>query len=66
MGPSGSGKTTLLSVLGGRPPKLLEAEGSVKVNGRPLSKAGRRRIGYVLQVGAAREPCWLMTAASLC
>lgn len=51
MGPSGSGKTTLLSVLGGRPPKLLEAEGSVRVNGRPLSKAGRRRIGYVLQVG---------------
>jgi hypothetical protein len=56
VGPSGSGKTTLLSVLGGRPPKLLEWEGRVLVNGRPLTKAGRRRIGYVLQVG--RAPGW--------
>jgi ABC-type multidrug transport system ATPase subunit len=50
MGPSGSGKTSLLSVLGGRAPSQVTVSGAVTVAGRPLGKAMRRRIGFVLQV----------------
>ncbi|GLC73199.1 hypothetical protein PLESTF_001346200 [Pleodorina starrii] len=49
MGPSGSGKTSLLSVLGGRAPSQVRVSGSVTVDGAPLSKAMRRKIGFVLQ-----------------
>ncbi|KAG2493515.1 hypothetical protein HYH03_008330 [Edaphochlamys debaryana] len=49
MGPSGSGKTSLLSVLGGRAPSQVEVRGHVTVDGVPLTKAVRRRIGFVLQ-----------------
>eukprot|EP00803_Ostreobium_quekettii_P011326 evm.model.scf_570.3 EVM.evm.TU.scf_570.3 scf_570:75122-78373(+) len=49
MGPSGSGKTSFISVLGGRKPKLMEADGDILFNGRPLNKAMKRRIGFVLQ-----------------
>lgn len=49
MGPSGSGKTSLISVLGGRKPKLMTAEGDMLFNGKPLDKAMKRRVGFVLQ-----------------
>ncbi|GLI64950.1 hypothetical protein VaNZ11_008355, partial [Volvox africanus] len=49
MGPSGSGKTSLLSVLGGRAPSAVRVTGAVTVEGNPLSKAMRRKIGFVLQ-----------------
>lgn len=49
MGPSGSGKTSLISVLGGRKPKLMDVEGNMLFNGKPLNKAMKRRIGFVLQ-----------------
>jgi ABC-type multidrug transport system fused ATPase/permease subunit len=50
MGPSGSGKTTLLSLLGGRAPAAARQAGSVLFNDAPLTKGGKRAIGYVLQV----------------
>ncbi|KAJ9515493.1 hypothetical protein QJQ45_016484 [Haematococcus lacustris] len=49
MGPSGSGKTSLLSVLGGRSPRAIKLEGNILINGERMSKAMRRRIGFVLQ-----------------
>eukprot|EP00803_Ostreobium_quekettii_P006485 evm.model.scf_157.4 EVM.evm.TU.scf_157.4 scf_157:83416-93168(-) len=49
MGPSGSGKTSFISVLGGRKPKLMDAEGDILFNGKPLDKAMKRRVGFVLQ-----------------
>eukprot|EP00803_Ostreobium_quekettii_P010334 evm.model.scf_2037.2 EVM.evm.TU.scf_2037.2 scf_2037:9622-19005(-) len=49
MGPSGSGKTSFISVLGGRKPAAMEAEGEMLFNGKPLDKAMKRRVGFVLQ-----------------
>jgi ABC-type multidrug transport system ATPase subunit len=46
MGPSGAGKTTLIQILCGREKP---SQGSVTLNGHPMSKAGRRAIGYVTQ-----------------
>ncbi|XP_033747907.1 ABC transporter G family member 14-like [Pecten maximus] len=46
MGPTGAGKTTLLSVLAGR---ISYDSGTINLNGSPLDKAQRRRLGYVLQ-----------------
>ncbi|XP_068211541.1 uncharacterized protein E23 isoform X2 [Palaemon carinicauda] len=46
MGPSGSGKTSLLNVISGR---LRPTNGSISVNGVPLSKRHKRQICYVLQ-----------------
>lgn len=49
MGPSGSGKTSLLNVLAQRvPPK--NVAGGVFVDGSPLSKSFKRRMGFVFQV----------------
>lgn len=48
MGPSGSGKTSLLNVLAQRvPPKSVS--GGVFVDGSPLSKSFKRRMGFVFQ-----------------
>ncbi|GMH34295.1 hypothetical protein BSKO_02129 [Bryopsis sp. KO-2023] len=49
MGPSGSGKTTLVSALGCRLPKKMEMKGEITVNDRPMTKAARRKIGFVSQ-----------------
>jgi len=51
MGPSGAGKTTLLTLLAGREMKSTGemTAGSITVNGEPMTKRVRRRIGYVLQ-----------------
>ncbi|GIL50151.1 hypothetical protein Vafri_6284 [Volvox africanus] len=47
MGPSGGGKTSLLTLLGGRSTARLE--GSVNFNGSKMSKALKRKLGYVMQ-----------------
>ncbi|CAG9466391.1 unnamed protein product [Pedinophyceae sp. YPF-701] len=49
MGPSGSGKTSLLSLLGGRRSGAVEVSGHMLFNGDPLSRAVKRKIGFVLQ-----------------
>ena len=49
MGPSGSGKTSVLNVLAQRVP-LKSVSGGVFVDGRPLSKSFKRRMGFVFQV----------------
>jgi len=49
MGPSGSGKTSLLSIIAGRAAKAVETRGRVTAKGERLSKADKRRIGFVLQ-----------------
>eukprot|EP00752_Nemacystus_decipiens_P017531 g15711.t1 len=48
MGPSGSGKTSLLNVLAQRVPQK-QVTGSVFVDGSPLSKSFKRRMGFVFQ-----------------
>ena len=49
MGPSGSGKTSLLNVLAQRVPHK-SVSGGVFVDGSPLSKSFKRRMGFVFQV----------------
>jgi ABC-type branched-subunit amino acid transport system ATPase component len=49
MGPSGSGKTSLLSIIAGRAAKAVETKGRVTTGGQRLTKADKRRIGFVLQ-----------------
>lgn len=49
MGPSGSGKTSLLSIIAGRAAKAVETRGRVTSGGQRLTKAAKRRIGFVLQ-----------------
>ncbi|KAL6007784.1 ABC transporter G member 25 [Asimina triloba] len=48
LGPSGSGKSTLLNVLAGRIHHSCYT-GSVRANGRPLTKSITRRTGFVTQ-----------------
>ncbi|CAB1099125.1 ABC [Ectocarpus sp. CCAP 1310/34] len=48
MGPSGSGKTSLLNVLAQRVPHK-SVTGGVFVDGSPLSKSFKRRMGFVFQ-----------------
>eukprot|EP00903_Cladosiphon_okamuranus_P006188 g6085.t1 len=48
MGPSGSGKTSLLNVLAQRVPQK-QVKGRVFVDGSPLSKSFKRRMGFVFQ-----------------
>ncbi|KAG2425311.1 hypothetical protein HXX76_013891 [Chlamydomonas incerta] len=47
MGPSGGGKTSLLTLLGGRSTARLG--GSIAFNGAKMSKATKRKMGYVSQ-----------------
>ena len=49
MGPSGSGKTSLLNVLAQRVPHK-HVTGNVFVDGSPLTKSFKRRMGFVFQV----------------
>lgn len=49
MGPSGSGKTSLLNVLAQRVPNKY-ISGNVFIDGKPDSKAFKRRMGFVFQV----------------
>lgn len=49
MGPSGSGKSTLLSLLGGR--STARVSGRIDFNNAPISKAVKRKLGFVTQVG---------------
>lgn len=49
MGPSGSGKSTLLEILGGRSSRSLRCKGQVLFNGEGLTKAVKRKLGYVAQ-----------------
>lgn len=49
MGPSGSGKTSLLKVLAQRVPQK-DVTGGVFVDGSPLSKSFKKRMGFVFQV----------------
>lgn len=46
VGPSGCGKSTLLNLLAGM---LAPEEGSIRLNGEPLSRENRLQIGYMLQ-----------------
>lgn len=55
MGPSGSGKTSLLNVLAQRVPNK-DVSGSVFVDGSPLSKSFKRRMGFVFQVVKRTPP----------
>jgi ABC-type multidrug transport system ATPase subunit len=48
MGPSGSGKTTLLNVLARRSTKAKSIEGSILVNGRPLTKSEFRQASCLV------------------
>lgn len=49
LGPSGSGKTTLLTTLGGRHGGGGRLSGNITYNGKPLSNAMKRDIGFVTQ-----------------
>ncbi|KAF3442119.1 hypothetical protein FNV43_RR16035 [Rhamnella rubrinervis] len=49
LGPSGSGKTTLLTTLGGRHGGGGRLSGNITYNGKPLSNAMKRNIGFVTQ-----------------
>lgn len=49
MGPSGGGKTSLLTLLGGRSTARLG--GTIAFNGAKMTKATKRKMGYVSQVG---------------
>lgn len=49
MGPSGSGKTSLLNVLAQRVPHKC-VTGNTFVNGSPMAKSFKRRMGFVFQV----------------
>ncbi|KAG5177382.1 ATP-binding cassette superfamily [Tribonema minus] len=48
MGPSGSGKTSLLNVLAQRVPSK-NVHGGTYVDGKPLTKAFKRQMGFVFQ-----------------
>lgn len=61
----------MLTILDARQQKAMRVEGSVTFNGAPLSKATRRRIGFVMQARwlEGREPwavqqCLLASPAS--
>ena len=54
MGPSGSGKTSLLNVLAQRVPQK-HVTGNVFVDGSPLSKSFKRRMGFVFQASGVVE-----------
>ena len=53
MGPSGSGKTTLLSIAGHRAQASIKKNGTISYNNGPLTKAYKRKLGFVMQAG----PC---------
>ena len=47
LGPSGSGKSTLLNIIGG----IDQAdEGSIRINGEPMTLYRRRHLGYIFQM----------------
>ena len=49
MGPSGSGKTSLLTLLGQRSSPSTEINGTILYGGEKMSKAIKKRIGFVSQ-----------------
>lgn len=56
-GPSGSGKTSLLSIIGARAQKMMQVQGTVNFNDRPLTKRLKRQVGYVMQVSGRQRWC---------
>ena len=63
---AGSGKTTLLSIIGHRAQKSLKSNGTVSYNGGPLTKAYKRKLGFVMQAcpaPLARQAVWLATCS---
>ena len=54
-GPSGSGKTSLLSIIGARAQKMMQVQGAVSFNDRPLTKRLKRQVGYVMQVSGRQR-----------
>lgn len=48
---------SLLTLLGGRSTARLQ--GSITFNGSGLSKASKRKLGYVAQVGGVSFQCWM-------
>lgn len=65
MGPSGSGKTSLLNVLAQRVPRKNVSSGGVFVDGRPLLKTFKRRMGFVFQVRLFRKVRKHVTRAAI-
>eukprot|EP00879_Flechtneria_rotunda_P015223 GHRR01015914.1.p2 GENE.GHRR01015914.1~~GHRR01015914.1.p2 ORF type:complete len:111 (+),score=44.83 GHRR01015914.1:925-1257(+) len=65
MGPSGSGKTSLLSIISGRAARAVQTRGRVTSNGEKLTKAAKRRVGFVLQDDLLYEVCTAAAPSAL-
>ncbi|CAK4034456.1 ABC-2 type transporter [Lecanosticta acicola] len=62
MGSSGAGKTTLLNTLAQRSIKGGKLEGEIRLNGEPLLKSFRRKVGYAEQMDLHEETSTVLEA----